>query len=117
MEEPALARFDPRPESPDAGSAGVGDTTMTAPQSFTPPAPGGKVLAKDMPRGPLPGQIKPNPGGQCPNLMHAINGGCWMKLDASIEGCKAEYYVYKGGCYEPRYPPQRQPASTPQSPQ
>jgi hypothetical protein len=90
VEEPALAQLKLGPESPDTCSAGVGDTTVMAPQSFTPVALGGKVLALDMPREPLPGQIKPNHGGQCPSSMHAINGGCWMKLDVSIEDCKAE---------------------------
>ncbi len=119
-EAPIAAQLDPSPEARDAGTAGVGDITITAQESVAPAALGAKGLATDMPKGPLPGQLRPDSKGKCLSPLVAINGGCWVKLDVSVESCKVETadgYVYKGGCYTPRYGPQRQPTSTPQPPQ
>ena len=119
QETPVLAQLEPSPQSRDVGTAGVGDITITTPEQVVSAALGTKGLSVDMPKEPLPGQIRPNSKGQCLDPQVAINGGCWVKLDVSVEHCKVDTidgYVYKGGCYTPWYGSQRQPTSTPQSP-
>ncbi|WP_407735472.1 serine/threonine-protein kinase [Hyalangium sp.] len=115
------AQRGPIRESRDAGTSGVGDVTITAPQSVPPSALGAKEIAMEMPKDPLPGQVRPDSKGKCPlPLQVVINGGCWIKVDADLERCReatAEGYVYKNGCYMPTYGSQRQPTSTPQPPQ
>lgn len=119
QETPVLAQLELGPQPRDMGTAGVGDITITTPEQVASAALGTKGLSVDMPKEPLPGQLRPNSKGQCPDVMQiAINGGCWLEIVANIENCRAasDYYVYKGGCYEPKYGPQRQPTSTPQPP-
>jgi hypothetical protein len=101
------------------GTAGVGDITITTPEQVASTALGTKGLSVDMPKEPLPGQLRPNSKGQCPDPQVAINGGCWVKIVANVEICRAasDVYLYKGGCYMPWYRRQRQPTSTPHPPQ
>jgi serine/threonine-protein kinase len=89
----------------EAGAVAVGDSTLTAPVASGHAASGRTPIGLDMPSKPLPGQIRPDARGRCPRpTMVAINGGCWMKVDVSLETCRAFAYVYQGGCYEPAAP-------------
>ncbi len=101
---------DPEEESRDAGAAAVGDSVLTAPVA---PSRAPSVIALDMPSKPFPKQSKPDAHGRCPKSTQvSINGGCWMKVDVPLERCK-DGYVYKGGCYEPAFPPPRPATSDP----
>jgi len=77
-------------------------------------APNKSAIAQELPRKPLPGQLKPDGKGRCPNKQIAINGGCWLKVDALPEECPGHGYTYQGGCYFPFYTSQREPAAAPQ---
>jgi hypothetical protein len=90
----------------------LGDTARSSPA----------VLAKDslqdaigeeLPKNPLPGQLKPDAKGRCPNKQVAINGGCWLKVDFVPEECLGNGFAYQGGCYVPFFVSSREPASAP----
>jgi hypothetical protein len=72
------------------------------------------AIAQELPNKSLPGQLKPDSKGRCPNKQIAINGGCWLKVDALPEECPGHGYTYQGGCYFPFYTSQREPAAAPQ---
>jgi len=71
-------------------------------------------IAQQLPKDPLPGQIKPDSSGRCRKGLIAINGGCWAKVDAVPEDCTGNGYVYQGSCYVPFYGPKSEPTSAPQ---
>jgi hypothetical protein len=77
---------------------------------------GGATVAEELPKL-LPGQLKPDAKGRCRQGLHAINGGCWMKV--GLEECREDgfaYFIYKGTCYLPVFPRARQPSSAPVKP-
>ncbi|HLL05476.1 MAG TPA: serine/threonine-protein kinase [Myxococcaceae bacterium] len=88
----------------------------TAPVSSEVPekAPVQKGLAQQLPKDPLPGQLRPDSSGRCRKRLIAINGGCWAKVDVEPEDCLGHGYLYQGGCYAPFYTSKSEPASAPQ---
>ncbi|MFP2906022.1 serine/threonine-protein kinase [Pyxidicoccus sp. 3LFB2] len=103
-------------ESKDAGTVAVGDAALTAPVPLARAPSALSVIAVDQPPKPLPGQTRPDATGRCPSrMMLPINGGCWTKQAVSPKDCDANfnYYVYKGVCYGPVFPPPRPSTSGP----
>jgi hypothetical protein len=69
-------------------------------------APGALML--DMPTKPFKGQVRAKDGKCEGRAVRAINGGCWVKLDAAAP-CDDRSYEFAGGCYLPEYPPAAEP--------
>ncbi|WP_224247736.1 serine/threonine protein kinase [Hyalangium gracile] len=114
LEEPVVAQLEESPHQSDAGSAGIGDTTTVTPGGSLPIPLSGHLIALDLPQKPLPGQIRSDGDGRCPQRIHvAINGGCWLDVNTDLDTCRDEGYVYKGRCYVPVFPTQRRPTSDP----
>jgi serine/threonine-protein kinase len=102
-----------REEQRDAGSVAVGDAVLTAPAA-SPHESSVMLIGLDMPDKPLPWQARPDAQGRCArDTQVAINGGCWIKVNIEDGRCPKDGYVYKGGCYEPAYPPPRPNTSCP----
>jgi serine/threonine protein kinase len=101
-------------ESRDGGTVALGETALTAPVSPKRPPSVLSVIAVELPPKPLPGQTRPDAAGRCPRRPQIpINGGCWVKVASSAKECDEDYYVYKGACYGPAFPPARPPTSGP----
>ncbi|WP_163988993.1 serine/threonine-protein kinase [Pyxidicoccus caerfyrddinensis] len=101
-------------ESKDGGTIAVGDTALTAPVSLTRAPFVLSVIAVDLPPKPLRGQLRPDASGRCAHRAHvSINGGCWVEVKTSLKDCDEPYYVHKGACYGPAYPPPRPATSAP----
>ncbi|MBZ4416628.1 serine/threonine protein kinase [Myxococcus sp. RHST-1-4] len=101
-------------DTQDGGTVAVGDAVLTAPMPLTRPPSAWSTIAVDLPPRPLPGQSRPDAAGRCPHRAHTvIHGGCWVKVALSLKNCDEGYYVYKGECYGPVFPPARPPTSSP----
>ncbi|QSQ26622.1 serine/threonine protein kinase [Pyxidicoccus parkwayensis] len=103
-------------EAKDGGTVALGDTALTAPVSPHQAPSALSVIAVEPPPKPLPGQMRPDAAGRCPRSSWIpIHGGCWMKVDVSLEDCEENYrlYVHKGACYSPVFPPPRPATSGP----
>ncbi len=73
-----------------------------------------EAIAKDLPRQPRPGQLRPDAQGRCRKDTVAINGGCWRKLNLEPDECRGHVvYLYQGGCYFPIPASQPLPTSKP----
>jgi serine/threonine protein kinase len=100
----------------EGDTASVGDTALSS--SAAPvkePARG--VIALELPKQPLPGQLTPDAKGRCRKKQIPINGGCWVKVDFTADECPGTGYVHQGECYVPIFVPGRQPTSAPQKSQ
>jgi len=99
-------------ESSSPVPVSLGDT---APVSSEVPenASAQKGLAQQLPKDPLPRQLKPDSSGRCLKGLIAINGGCWAKVEVAPEGCTGNGYVYQGSCYVPFYGSKSEPTSAP----
>jgi hypothetical protein len=73
-----------------------------------------KGLAQQLPKDPLPRQLRPDSSGRCIKGLIALNGGCWIKTDIDPERCIGNGYVYQGRCYVPYYGSKSEPTSAPQ---
>jgi serine/threonine protein kinase len=109
-----------RAARPDAGTTDLGDTASVSPLASVQP-PTQQPIAQDLPPKPLPGQIRPDAKGQCPEPEQmAFNGGCWVEhLPTNVETCEQNGYVFmQDRCYAPALLPRRkpQPTSNPQEP-
>ncbi|HEX8705181.1 MAG TPA: serine/threonine-protein kinase [Myxococcaceae bacterium] len=72
------------------------------------------AIAKELPKEPRPGQLRPDEKGHCRKDLVAINGGCWLKLNLEPKECRGPgAYLYQGGCYFPVPASQPQPTSEP----
>jgi hypothetical protein len=72
------------------------------------------AIAKELPKEPRPGQLRPDEKGHCRKKQVAINGGCWLKLDLEPEQCRGhDVYLHQAGCYFPVPASQPQPTSEP----
>ncbi|WP_240359359.1 serine/threonine-protein kinase [Pyxidicoccus trucidator] len=103
-------------ESKDAGTVAVGDTALTAPMPLAREPSAWSAISVDVPPKPLPGQTRSDAAGRCPSrTLIAINGGCWTRVAVSVKDCDENYgfYVYKGACYGPAFPPARPSTSGP----
>jgi len=106
-------------EAKDGGTVAVGDAALTAPVPPTRALSAWSVIAVEPPPKPLRGQTRPDATGRCPTRAQIpINGVCWVKLDVSLKDCDENfnYYVYKGACYGPAFPPPRPSTSGPTGP-
>jgi hypothetical protein len=116
-EETGSLRTGPQPtvaqstsgEEPDAVS--LGETALKSSPELAKPTEG-EAITEELPE-PLPGQLKPDAKGRCPNRQIAINGGCWAKVDFDLKDCPGIGYVYQGGCYVPGRATMRVPTSAP----
>ncbi len=100
------------------GSNAQGDVVSlgeSAVSSSDAPAKGPKdAIAKELPKQPQPGQLRPDENGHCRKRQVAINGGCWVKMDVEPKECRGhDVYLYQGGCYFPIPASQPQPTSEP----
>ena len=71
-------------------------------------------ITEELPEQPVPGQLKPDAKGRCPNRQIVINGGCWAKVDFDLKDCPGIGYVYQGGCYVAGRATMKVPTSSPQ---
>lgn len=94
-------------DTPDAGTAGVGETALTSAVSTPRSMPSRRGIRFDMPPQPFSWQRLP----PCGKGEWEIRGGCWVKLDARAPECDDYAYVWKGGCYKPTTDPPRPSAS------
>ncbi|HEX8705744.1 MAG TPA: serine/threonine protein kinase, partial [Myxococcaceae bacterium] len=103
-------------QSPDAGTAAVGDSLPTQPQASTPAPTEKQPLAEEPLPEPRPGQARPDQKGRCPGSQQVpINGGCWVDVSSSMDtqACTENGYVlFKGRCYGPAHAPPKKPAPT-----
>jgi serine/threonine protein kinase len=96
-EESRLARVEATDgDRGDAGAVGVGGGTLTSAVAIDTPVMYRSVSGGEFPKPPLPGQRRP----PCPGAIE-IQGGCWMKNDASPPDCPEIAYEWRGGCYVP----------------
>ena len=101
-------------EAKDGGTVAVGDAALTASLPHTRAPSALSVIAMDLPPKPLRGQLRPDASGRCAHRAQvSIQGGCWVKLAISLKDCEEPYYVHKGACYSPAYPPPRPATSGP----
>lgn len=115
-EEAEQAQTSLTEEAKDGGTVAVGDTALTAPVPLTRAPSALSPISVDIPPKPLPGQARTDASGRCPGrALVPINGGCWMKLSVGLKDCDANFnfYVHKGECYGPYFPPARPPTSSP----
>jgi len=94
-------------QSPDAGTAAVGESASSTPPSAPPPALE-QPLSQDAPLSAGPGQplrqARPDAKGQCPLPRHVtFNGFCWVELASMpAEECvRGGHTIHKGKCYGP----------------
>lgn len=110
-----MTRRPPSGDQREGGSSYVGDTALRS--SYEPMKPtSGKETVADEPPKPLPGQLKPEAKGRCPEGQVVINGGCWMKAGVEPKKCQGDgfvYVVYKNTCYLPIFTRTREPTSAP----
>jgi serine/threonine protein kinase len=105
-------------QTPDAGTAALGDSSTPKSQDSTPPATDKSPLAQGEPPEPRPEQARPDKRGRCPGPEQVpINGGCWLEFPSmSAERCTENGNVlFKGKCYVPAFVPSQKtpPTSSP----
>jgi serine/threonine protein kinase len=99
----------------DGGTLGLGEEARTAPVSASAQPNSRRGVALDMPRKPLPGQLRTDGKGVCPIRGYvAINGGCWIAMRDVQAPCGEAGYEWRGDCYYPAFETQRPPTSEPQ---
>jgi hypothetical protein len=91
----------------------LGDAAQSASEEEPEKDADQKAIALEIPRDPLPGQLRPDARGRCRKKQILINGGCWLKVDLNPDECPGSGYEHQGGCYVPIFVPGRQPASAP----
>ncbi len=102
-------------QTPDAGTAAVGDTSPTEPRAATPPPEETRPMAQAPLPEPHPWQARPDENGRCSGHKQVpINGGCWAELlPMSAEKCvESGYVLFQGKCYLPVPAPPRKPVPT-----
>jgi serine/threonine protein kinase len=105
---------------PDVGTAAVGGTSPTEPQTSASPPTEKKPLAQQPLPEPRPGQARPDKRGQCPGRKQVpINGGCWVELpqmstDECVENGGA---LFHGKCYTTADAPPKEPPPTSSPPE
>ncbi|HEX8702804.1 MAG TPA: protein kinase [Myxococcaceae bacterium] len=103
---------------PDAGTAGVGDTSPTESRVPTQSPKEKKPIAQETLPELRQGQARPDEKGRCPGRTQVpINGGCWVEHPAmTVESCAENGYVFfKGRCYTHAFAPPKKtlPTSSP----
>ncbi len=96
----------------EGDAVSLGDSSVSS--SGAPAKAPQDAIAKELPKEPRPGQLRPDEKGHCRKKQVAINGGCWLKLDLEPEQCRGPgAHLYQGGCYFPVPASQPQPTSEP----
>jgi len=102
--------------APDAGTAAVGDSLPTEPQTSAPAPTEKQPLAQEPLPEPRPGQARPDAKGRCLGRKQVpINGGCWIDVSPAIDAqdcTESGYVLFKGRCFGPAQAPPRKPAPT-----
>jgi len=94
----------------DAGTSSLGDAPRSAPASASAlePAPG--AIGAELPKEPLPGQLRP----PCKRPMVEINRGCWVgPMEEERPPCGKQAFVWENRCYRPMIMPQQPATSDP----
>ncbi|HLL06659.1 MAG TPA: serine/threonine-protein kinase [Myxococcaceae bacterium] len=91
----------------------LGESALRSPDEPA-KSPRASAVAQQVLKNPLPGQLKPDAKGRCPNKQIAIKGGCWLKVEAVPEECPTTGYTHQGGCYFPFFASKAEPAAAPQ---
>jgi serine/threonine protein kinase len=119
--KPVLVPPGSNSQTPDAGTAAVGDISPTGPQASTAAITEKKPLAQEPPPEPRPGQLRPDKKGQCPGRQQvAINGGCWLDVSPRVgaQACAESGHVFfQGKCFVPALEPPRKPQPTSSPPE
>jgi hypothetical protein len=96
----------------EGDAVSLGDSAVSS--SGAPSKAPKDAIAKELPKQPQPGQLRPDAKGHCRKKQVAINGGCWVKMDVEPDECRGPgVYLYQGGCYFPIPASQPQPTSEP----
>jgi serine/threonine protein kinase len=106
-EQPSVARAEPvKPDSADAGTAGLGDAATVAALDKPPSGSTAEALIQDTLPEPEPGQVQPDGKGRCPRKwLVALNGACWAEAAWEPEKCEElGGQMFKGTCYMPFTP-------------
>jgi hypothetical protein len=97
----------------ESDAISLGETTLNSPPELVMSPDRGSITV-EFPKQPAPDQLKPDAQGRCPKGQHLINGGCWLKVEVSLEDCAGNGFVYQGGCYAAVRAPVKTPTSSPQ---
>jgi serine/threonine protein kinase len=97
-------------ESRNAGTTGLGDTPLSAPESASAFEPARGDIGAEMPKNPLPGQLQP----PCKRPMVELQGGCWVgPIEDELPPCGKQTYAWATRCYRPIILPQQPTTSDP----
>jgi hypothetical protein len=102
-------------DTPEAGTAALGDTGSTAPEASAQVPSGQQSIAQDPSPKPFLEQLKPDARGHCPEREQVpIQGGCWVEYPAKdAAACeKNGYLFFKDRCYAPAIVRRRKPQPT-----
>ena len=113
VEQPTVVQSAPGKSTRKEDSVSLGDTALDDAET-TEKLSSEKPIAMEVPKDPLPGQLKPNSNGRCPHEQVPINRGCWAKVNVDVEHCHSNFFVHAGRCYAPVYERVRKPTSAPQ---
>jgi serine/threonine protein kinase len=109
--KPEIARTEASgPSQKDGDSAALGESVAAMSQENPPRALTSEGVAQDTLPEPFEGQAVPDAKGRCPHKKQvALNGGCWVPQQQDSEACEAlTGQFYKGTCYIPALPRERQ---------
>jgi eukaryotic-like serine/threonine-protein kinase len=99
--------------SGDGGMAGLADLVFEEPMQRAGVPQSLSGLKLDMPKRPLPGQLRPDGAGKCTGKAQvSLNGGCWIQVANLEPPCEKTGYEWKGSCYYPIYAAPREPTSS-----
>ncbi len=85
------------PEVVQTGTAGLGDKGVRAQLETQEEPTSVKAVAKEVPKQPLPGQLRP----PCGRGEVEIRGGCWAPWTTLTPPCGEKAYEWNGACYWP----------------
>jgi hypothetical protein len=112
LPELAQAAEEEKPDAgstPDAGTSGLGETSLTSMVSSQPPVMAAASIALEVPDEPLPGQMR----APCRRRGAVeLNGGCWIPWITLTPPCGEGAYEWKSACYWPISEKTRTPTST-----
>jgi eukaryotic-like serine/threonine-protein kinase len=96
--------------APDGGTRGLGEDSLASRVDTQSPPPATKTLSLDLPKQPLPGQLRP----PCQRKgAKVIQGGCWIRIGDVEPPCGHNNYEWQGACYYPLLEETRMPTSEP----
>ncbi|ADO74330.1 serine/threonine-protein kinase [Stigmatella aurantiaca] len=81
----------------DAGTSGLAKDALPSEDSVRNPEPRPVRIGLDIPKKPLPGQLRP----PCRKREKELNGGCWGVPRDATPPCEEGNYEWRGACYYP----------------